>query len=64
MDTATSTPGVVEQQATSTPLAPELEPPEPPELEAANDNPQPLGAEQSSHDGNSAVEPLPATGTE
>jgi hypothetical protein len=31
--------------------------------DAANDNPQPQGAEQPPHDGNSPVEPLPATGT-
>jgi hypothetical protein len=31
---------------------------------AANDNPQPQGAEQSSHDDNSPLEALPATGTE
>ena len=40
----------------------DMEPVAPPEPQAANDYPQPQGAEQV-HDGNSPTEPLPATGT-
>jgi hypothetical protein len=37
---------------------------QPPAPEAANDNPQSQGAEQSSHDGNSPLPDLQATGTD